>query len=73
MPKAYMVTAYRSIGKPEALAVYAKLAGPAVQAAGVDGSAAARNQDAIALALASSPSQRSSFSCSSTSIWPMRF
>jgi uncharacterized protein (DUF1330 family) len=34
MPKAYMVTTYRSIKKPDALAAYAKLAGPAMQAAG---------------------------------------
>lgn len=34
MAKAYMVVTYRSIRKPEALAAYAKLAGPAVQAAG---------------------------------------
>lgn len=29
MPKAYWVTCYRSIPNPEALAAYAKLAGPA--------------------------------------------
>lgn len=34
MPKAYMVVTYRSISNPEALAAYAKLAGPAVQAGG---------------------------------------
>jgi uncharacterized protein (DUF1330 family) len=34
MPKAYLVTTYRAIKKPEALAAYAKLAGPAIQAAG---------------------------------------
>jgi uncharacterized protein (DUF1330 family) len=34
MPKAYMVTTYRSIKKPEAVAAYAKLAAPAIQAAG---------------------------------------
>jgi uncharacterized protein (DUF1330 family) len=34
MAKAYWVVSYRSIKKPEALAAYAKLAGPAVQAAG---------------------------------------
>ena len=34
MPKAYMVVTYRKVKKPEALAAYAKLAGPAVQAAG---------------------------------------
>jgi len=34
MAKAYWVTTYRSISKPEALAAYAKLAGPAIAAAG---------------------------------------
>ena len=34
MAKAYMVVTYRSIKNPDALAAYAKLAGPAVQAAG---------------------------------------
>jgi uncharacterized protein (DUF1330 family) len=34
MPKAYLVTTYRAIKKPEVLAAYAKLAGPAIQAAG---------------------------------------
>ena len=34
MPKAYWVTTYRSIKNPDALAAYAKLAGPAIQAAG---------------------------------------
>jgi uncharacterized protein (DUF1330 family) len=34
MAKAYWVATYRSIRNPEALAAYAKLAGPAVQAAG---------------------------------------
>jgi uncharacterized protein (DUF1330 family) len=34
MPKAYMVVQYRSVAKPDAIAAYAKLAGPAVQAAG---------------------------------------
>jgi len=34
MPKAYMVTTYRSISKPDAVAAYAKLAGPAIAAAG---------------------------------------
>jgi uncharacterized protein (DUF1330 family) len=34
MAKAYWVVTYRSIKNPEALAAYAKLAGPAVQAAG---------------------------------------
>jgi uncharacterized protein (DUF1330 family) len=34
MPKAYWITCYRSIKNPEALAAYAKLAGPAIQAAG---------------------------------------
>ncbi len=34
MAKAYWVTVYRSIGDQEALARYAKVAGPALQAAG---------------------------------------
>lgn len=34
MAKAYWVVSYRSIKNPEALAVYAKVAAPAVQAAG---------------------------------------
>ncbi len=34
MAKAYWVTTYRSISNPDALAAYAKLAGPAVAAAG---------------------------------------
>lgn len=34
MPKAYWVVCYRSIKNPEALAAYAKIAAPAVQAAG---------------------------------------
>jgi uncharacterized protein (DUF1330 family) len=34
MAKAYWVVCYRSIKNPEALAAYAKVAGPAVQAAG---------------------------------------
>ncbi len=34
MPKAYWITAYRSVSDPEALAAYAKLAGPALQAHG---------------------------------------
>ena len=34
MAKAYWITAYRSIRDPEALAAYAKIAGPALQAAG---------------------------------------
>ena len=34
MAKAYWVATYRSIKNPDALAAYAKLAGPAVQAAG---------------------------------------
>lgn len=34
MPKAYLVTTYRAIKNPEALAAYAKLAAPAMQAAG---------------------------------------
>ena len=34
MPKAYWISAYRSIRNPDALAAYAKLAGPALQSAG---------------------------------------
>ena len=34
MPKAYWISAYRSIRDPEALAAYAKLALPALQKAG---------------------------------------
>jgi len=34
MPKAYWITAYRSISNPDALAAYAKLAAPALAAAG---------------------------------------
>jgi uncharacterized protein (DUF1330 family) len=34
MAKAYWVVCYRSISNPDALAAYAKLAGPAVQASG---------------------------------------
>ncbi len=34
MAKAYWIACYRSISNPEALAAYAKLAGPAIQAAG---------------------------------------
>jgi uncharacterized protein (DUF1330 family) len=34
MPKAYWISAYRSVHDPEALAAYAKLAGPALQKGG---------------------------------------
>jgi uncharacterized protein (DUF1330 family) len=34
MAKAYWVSSYRSISNPEAVAAYAKLAGPALSAAG---------------------------------------
>jgi len=34
MAKAYWIACYRSISNPEALAAYAKIAGPAIQAAG---------------------------------------
>jgi uncharacterized protein (DUF1330 family) len=34
MAKAYWISAYRSVKDPEALAAYAKLAGPALSAAG---------------------------------------
>jgi uncharacterized protein (DUF1330 family) len=36
MAKAYWVATYRSISDPQALAGYAKLAGPAISAAGGD-------------------------------------
>jgi uncharacterized protein (DUF1330 family) len=44
MAKAYWISAYRSISNPEALAAYAKLAGPALTAAG--GKFLARNEAA---------------------------
>lgn len=34
MPKAYWIVCYRSVSNPEAVAEYAKLAGPALDAAG---------------------------------------
>lgn len=34
MPKAYWIAAYRSVRDPQALAAYAKLAGPALQQSG---------------------------------------
>jgi uncharacterized protein (DUF1330 family) len=34
VPKGYWVTFYRSVSRPDALAQYAKVAGPAIQAAG---------------------------------------
>lgn len=34
MPKAYWVATYRSIDKPDQMAAYGKLAGPAIQAVG---------------------------------------
>ena len=34
MAKAYWITCYRSVSNPDALAAYAKLAGPAIQAGG---------------------------------------
>ena len=34
MPKAYWIATYRSISNPDALAAYAQLGGPALQAAG---------------------------------------
>ncbi|HJZ66399.1 MAG TPA: DUF1330 domain-containing protein [Candidatus Acidoferrum sp.] len=34
MPKGYWITLYRSVSKPEALAAYGKLAGPAITAGG---------------------------------------
>jgi uncharacterized protein (DUF1330 family) len=46
MAKAYWVAAYRSISNPDALAEYAKLAGPAISSAG--GRFLARNNAAKA-------------------------
>ena len=34
MPKAYWVSIYRAVNDPDALAAYAKLAGPAIEAGG---------------------------------------
>jgi len=34
MPKAYWITSYRAVHDPQALAAYARLAGPALTAAG---------------------------------------
>ncbi len=34
MPKAYWISAYRAVKNPDKLAAYAKLAGPAITAAG---------------------------------------
>jgi len=34
MAKAYWITTYRNISNPDALAAYAKLAGPAIEASG---------------------------------------
>ena len=34
MPKAYWITSYRAVRDPQALAAYARLAGPALTAAG---------------------------------------
>jgi uncharacterized protein (DUF1330 family) len=34
MAKGYWITCYRSVSKPDALAEYAKLAGPAIQSGG---------------------------------------
>src|SRR5688500_5693199 len=36
MAKGYWISCYRSISNPDALAAYAKLAGPAIQAASCD-------------------------------------
>ncbi len=51
MPKAYVLSCYRSISKPEKLADYAKLAGPAIAAAGgrflARGVAAAAMEDGL--------------------------
>jgi uncharacterized protein (DUF1330 family) len=45
MPKAYWVSAYRKINDPDKLAAYAKLAGPALTAAG--GRFLARGEPAV--------------------------
>ena len=45
MPKAYWISAYRSVSNPEALAAYAKLAGPSLTAAG--GKFLARGEAAV--------------------------
>ncbi len=34
MPKAYWISSYRAVSNPDALAAYAKLAGPAIAAGG---------------------------------------
>jgi uncharacterized protein (DUF1330 family) len=51
MPKAYWISAYRSISNPDALAAYAKLSGPALAAAGgkllARGVAAATKEDGL--------------------------
>lgn len=46
MPKAYWIACYRSIADPDALAAYAKLAGPAIAAGG--GRFLARSSAALA-------------------------
>lgn len=46
MAKAYWIAAYRSISNPDALAAYAKLAGPAIMAGG--GKILARGEAAAA-------------------------
>lgn len=46
MPKAYWIACYHSISDPEALAAYAKLAGPAIAAGG--GRFLARGMPAVA-------------------------
>jgi uncharacterized protein (DUF1330 family) len=45
MAKAYWISAYRSVSNPEALAAYAKLAGPSLTAAG--GKFLARGEAAV--------------------------
>ncbi len=51
MAKAYWISAYRSISNPDALAAYAKLAGPALAAMGAKmlarGEAAAVKEDGL--------------------------
>jgi len=51
MPKAYWIACYRSVSDPDALAAYAKLAGPAIAAGGgrflARGSAAQAYEDGL--------------------------
>jgi uncharacterized protein (DUF1330 family) len=63
MPKAYIVTTYRSISNPDALAEHAKLAGPAMIAAG--GRFLARGNAAKAY----EKGVTSVSSCSNSTVW----